>query len=584
MNSNTPLKYILYARKSSESEDRQMASIEDQILEMKRLAKKQGLHVVDVIRESKSAKAPGRKKFNELLSRIHKKEANAILVWKLNRLARNPIDGGQISWMLQQHIIAHIQTFGSDYKPSDNVLMMQIEFGMATQFVKDLSVSVCRGMRLKAERGWFPASQLPVGYLWEYPHEAKGGDKKIIPDPERFALIKSLWKELLSGEYNISQIEDRAFIRGLRNKKGNRFGDSFFYRLFQNEFYCGYFSWKDADGNLVRHKGKHKAMISEKEFNLVQQRFFDGPGTCRRDDEFLFRGLLRCGECNRGITAQRKLQCICRKCKYKFSNKVNDFCPKCKTKVADMENPVLLDNTYYHCSNPKRKCSQRPINEKVLEKQILMLFKAISIDHEFYLSAKEVINSYNKKIISTVEDKIALLKRDISGFERKIKNLTLLRAANEIEAEEYKELKQDLLEQIQEAECTISEIENANEYNTADKLEYLKVSENLLSRFEKGTTEVKKLLVSKFSSNLTLKDKNLYFSMPSALYDILLQYKAYKAKKQGLEPEKSLIYSQDMTLFSLPLSVGEPTGKKLEPKPVKIMGLELEDDVPGIVI
>ena len=77
-----------------------------------------------------------------MLQKIHSGEVNAILCWKLNRLARNPVDGGQISWMLQNNIIEHIQCFGRDYKPTDNVLMMQVEFGMANQYVKELSVDV----------------------------------------------------------------------------------------------------------------------------------------------------------------------------------------------------------------------------------------------------------------------------------------------------------------------------------------------------------------------------------------------------------------------------------------------------------
>jgi len=565
MNSNNPtLKYILYARKSSESEDRQMASIEDQITEMKRLAKKQGLCVVDIIKESKSAKAPGRKKFGELLTRIHKKEANAILVWKLNRLARNPIDGGQISWMLQQSIISHIQTFGSDYKPSDNVLLMQIEFGMATQFVKDLSVSVSRGMRLKAERGWFPASRLPVGYSWEYPN-SKGKDKRIILDPVQFPLIRDAWRDMLSGEYSILSIERKLYKKGLRNSKGNRFGQAFFYRLFQNEFYCGYFLWKDADGNPTRHKGKHKPMISESEFLKVQKKFFTPKAHGKSNDEFLFRGLLRCGECNRAITAQRKVQCICRCCKFKFSSKVNSFCPKCNTKIKDMENPIILDNTYYHCSNPKRKCSQLPINGKQLEKKIESLLKVISIDRDFFVTSNEIIEFNSKDLKFQKQDKTKLLKKDIENIKRKIKNLTLLRASQEIEADEYKQFKDELLDQIRDIEKIIEQIENEQKYQFDEELEYLEISKNLILKYENGSMEAKRLLISKFSSNLTLFDKNLYFSMPKALYLILIKYKAYKEKKLELEPKKSFMYQGDFTFFTLPLSVGEPMDKKIEP-------------------
>src|SRR5438034_15796 len=118
------LKYFLYVRKSNEDRKRQVASIEDQITEMRKLAQRLNLNIVEIIRESRSAKKPGRPEFNKMIGRIHKGDANAILCWKLNRLARNPIDGGQISWMLQQAIIKHIQTYSSEFKPTDNVIIM----------------------------------------------------------------------------------------------------------------------------------------------------------------------------------------------------------------------------------------------------------------------------------------------------------------------------------------------------------------------------------------------------------------------------------------------------------------------------
>ena len=78
-------KYFIYARKSSESEDRQMASIDSQVDELKKLAKDFNLEIIDTFQESQSAKGPGRPIFNEMLVRISKGEATGILCWKLNR-------------------------------------------------------------------------------------------------------------------------------------------------------------------------------------------------------------------------------------------------------------------------------------------------------------------------------------------------------------------------------------------------------------------------------------------------------------------------------------------------------------------
>ncbi len=84
-------KYFLYARKSTESEDRQVMSIEQQILEVKEYAKKEDLNIVSEFTESMSAKKPGRPIFNEMLALLEKGEADGILAWNPDRLARNSI-------------------------------------------------------------------------------------------------------------------------------------------------------------------------------------------------------------------------------------------------------------------------------------------------------------------------------------------------------------------------------------------------------------------------------------------------------------------------------------------------------------
>jgi len=213
------MRYIIYCRKSSEAEDRQVLSIESQITELKKLAERLNLEVVEVLTESQSAKSPGRPIFNEMIKKINQGKADGIICWKLDRLARNPIDGGQIIWILQKGIIKHIQTFDRSYYPEDNVLLMSVEFGMANQFILDLSKNVKRGLRTKLEKGWRP-NLAPLGYLNS---RTKGkGKNEIIKDPERFDLIKKMWKLMLSGSYSppkILKIANNKWALRTRNGK-----------------------------------------------------------------------------------------------------------------------------------------------------------------------------------------------------------------------------------------------------------------------------------------------------------------------------------------------------------------------------
>lgn len=136
--------YFLYARKSTDVEDKQVRSIEDQLAVLRTLAKQEGLSIAHEFIEKRSARKPGRPAFGEMMQRIERGEARGIICWKLDRLARNPIDGGQISWFLQQGTIQHIQTHDRSYRPADNVLVMAMEQGVANQYILDLSANTKR--------------------------------------------------------------------------------------------------------------------------------------------------------------------------------------------------------------------------------------------------------------------------------------------------------------------------------------------------------------------------------------------------------------------------------------------------------
>ena len=113
------MKYILYCRKSTDTEDKQVLSLDSQQKELTDLAKKDDIKIIQILTEKKSAKEPGRPIFNEMIKMIQAGKADAILCWKIDRLTRNPVDGGQIQWLLQNNKIKCIQTFEKSYFPPE---------------------------------------------------------------------------------------------------------------------------------------------------------------------------------------------------------------------------------------------------------------------------------------------------------------------------------------------------------------------------------------------------------------------------------------------------------------------------------
>lgn len=97
MNEGNPtIEYYIYARKSTEDEDRQVLSIESQIDELKKIAQEKGLKILDILSEAASAKVPGRSVFNRIMKDIQNRKAQGVLVWHANRLSRNSKDTGDI--------------------------------------------------------------------------------------------------------------------------------------------------------------------------------------------------------------------------------------------------------------------------------------------------------------------------------------------------------------------------------------------------------------------------------------------------------------------------------------------------------
>jgi site-specific DNA recombinase len=511
------IRYFVYARKSSESEDRQVASIDAQIEELNKISEQNTLEIVKVFSESMSAKAPGRPIFNQMLERIHKGEADGILCWKLNRLARNPIDGGQISWLLQQGTIKHIQTFGRSYYPSDNVIVMAVELGMANQFIRDLSVDTKRGLRAKAERGWYP-TYATLGYMHN-PFKKKG-EKEIINDPERYILVKKMFDLMLTGNYNPPQITKIANDEwGLRTRAGKKVAKSTVYRIFTDPFYCGEFEYPKDSGNLF--KGGHEPMITKGEYDRIQQLLGRKSVQRSQTHSFAFTGLVRCGECGAMITAEDKI-------KHQKNGNSHQYC-------------------YYHCTKRKNpNCSQKTIEKKELEKQIVEILGQIEIPEEFYEWALEIIKDTNFKEAGNRNQIITSLQKQYNASVQKIDNLIDMRAQSLISEEEFANKKLEFGKE----KMKFQELLNDSDLRVDDWLKNAEIlfnfAHNAKRAFENGSLQAKREILATLGSNLTLKGRKLTVGLEKSF--LLMQEVATEVKgiHKRLEPTKNRIDKREM--------------------------------------
>ncbi len=541
----SPLQYFLYARKSSESEDQQVASIDSQIRELQALAARDRLEVVAVLSEAQSAKAPGRPVFNQMLHRIHQGEAHGILCWKLDRLARNPVDGGNISWLLQQGILQRLQTHERAYCPADNVLMMSVEFGMANQFVRDLSHNVKRGLRSKVEQGWYPGVAKP-GYLND-PLGTKGG-RTVRTDPQRFPLLQRAFHRVLSGLYTPPQVLEKLNTEwGYQTPKHRKLGGlplarASLYRILSDPFYYGLFEFPKGSGNW--YQGKHEPMITEEEFWRVQTILGKDGRPRPQKHTFAYTGLMQCGECGGAITAEIKEQVICSKCKVKFSSRNRAACPHCGTAIADMGRPTHLHYTYYHCTRRKKlPCSQGVVEVHQLEAQVRELLGTLSISEP----VKEwCIRKIEQEARREQQDHAPVrqsLQEAADDCRQRLDNLLKLKIAPQNSAgellsdEEFASQKSALTREVRRLEQKMADAENHAGQWTDAAIRTFTFACYARAHFENGPAEVKRAILASLGSNLVLQDRKLRISLHKHL-SLMQKLHAESPPQMGrFEPE-----------------------------------------------
>jgi DNA invertase Pin-like site-specific DNA recombinase len=402
-------KYFIYCRKSTEDEDRQILSIDAQLSELNAIALQNAIQIVATFTESKSAKEPGREVFNEMLRRIERGEANAILSWKLDRLARNFDDGGRIIGLLQRGVIQEIRTFEKSYLPTDNVLMIAVELGMANQYVRDLSVNIRRGIREKIRRGIYFA-KAPLGYF----NEPKL--RTTEPHPQNFKVVKRILEHFATGEVSLTAMQKELAVAGIigeRSKKPLVLGS--IVQMLRNPFYYGVFAHK---GEI--HQGVHVPMISKKTYDEIQQALVKVGKTRhkRAEDKGLsFLDFATCGSCGYRITGERH-----------------------------KKNGRLF--RYYRCThkNKQQRCDDRVfVPQEKFAEEVKRNAQLIVIPDEWKEKFLAKIETWESEISVEKQRKIDLLKSDLISLKAKLDRINNAFTEGALEVQEFKELKNPLV-------------------------------------------------------------------------------------------------------------------------------------------
>ncbi|MFA5207774.1 MAG: recombinase family protein [Candidatus Paceibacterota bacterium] len=385
----TQIKYCLYARKSTEAEDKQALSIESQIKEMLSLAERDNLDIVEIKRESHSSKEVGQREvFNQIIKEIREGKYNGILTWAPDRLSRNAGDLGSIVDLMDQKLLIEIRTYGQKFTNNPNEKFLLMILGSQAKLENDnKAVNVKRGLRTRCEMGYRPGVA-PTGYLNE-----KHVDKKCQCriDHKRAPIIKQMFERVANEQYSGRKIFRWLIDIGFKTKTGKPLVLANIYLILRNPFYYGEFEYPVGSGNW--YIGKHVPIITKELFDKVQMSLGENFIPKTESKEFAFTKLIKCGYCGSGISADEKF----RKLKDGGTNR----------------------HVYYFCTKARNiDCKNQPISETSLIDELTELVDKIDLDN---LGIKDKIE---KELMRFNKFRIGVLghKKEVSNSDIDIRN------------------------------------------------------------------------------------------------------------------------------------------------------------------
>lgn len=457
---------IIYARYSSDNQREE--SIEGQLRECTEYAKRNDIMIIDTyIDRAFSATTDKRPAFQKMIQDSAKKMFDVIIVWKLDRFARNRYDSARYKALLRKNGVKVISANENISEGSEGIILESVLEGMAEYYSADLSEKVIRGLTENAMKCKFNGGPITFGYRID-------DERHFQINEETAPYVRMIFKKYDAGNTTKS-IVDELNSKGIKNIRGGKFSVNIVSKILSNRRYIGEYIYRD-----IVTPGGIPAIIEKDVFDRVQLKIEHNKhagAKNKADEEYILTTKLYCGECNSlmvgesGINHQGK--------KYR----------------------------YYKCIDAKRGkgCKKKAVKKDDIEDVVLKVVVAT-------LSNEKYINSLISALMNMLESEnyeLRELQKELSRVDKKIANL--------LNAIEQGILTESTKQRLQELEQIKKKIEADITKEKISKPKYTR--EQYKEFFDKYKTvditkqEHRKALVNYFVNAVVLYDDDLVFYM-----------------------------------------------------------------------
>ena len=451
------MRAVIYARFSSEKQNE--ASIEGQLRECLDYAKYNGIEVIgEYIDRAVSAKTDNRPDFQRMIKDSYKNAFDTVLVWKLDRFARNRYDSAYYKNILKKNGVRVISAKESISQGADGILLESILEGYAEYYSAELSEKVRRGMTENALKARSNGVRAPFGY---YVDE---NDQYQI-DESKAPIVKEIFTLYADGK-KITEIVEIMKARGVQNR-GYTMNYNAIFRILTNRKYIGEYKF----GDVVIPNGM-PAIVDEDIFNKIQARMKrnkKAPAMHRSEDDYLLTTHLFCGKCGAMMTGEIGTSKTARQYRY------------------------------YKCNRAKKKqCDKKTVRKEWLEDLVIAtIMELITEDDVIEELADRIFDLQNSETHASVS-----IQAQIAEVDKKLNNL-IEAMAQGIFSQATKKVLEDLEEQKKNLEIELFRAEVKNPFLTKEQILFSLYN---YRKLDLTTTNGRQRLIDGFVNSIYLYD------------------------------------------------------------------------------